>query len=234
MQCSEFREIVGANPYITDPVVVAHRESCADCSKYASDMELIDTKLRHALNVRSPAAAPLIATLPQRNTATRWLALAASVLLVVCIGTFFWWRAVPEGLIVEVVKHADNERDVMVATDKRVKPERLLKTLAKAGAWMDPQSPVSIARTCKIRGVVAPHLIMQTSAGPVAVLVMPQQKLRATRSFEELGYRGAIMPTGHGSIAFVAANRDAVKEATAITRSSFEWRGAIEATAPVM
>jgi hypothetical protein len=47
-----------------------------------------------------------------------------------------------------------------------------------------------------------PHLVVQTDAGPVTVMVLTHELPRAPMRFDEHGYRGMIVPVvGHGSIA---------------------------------
>jgi hypothetical protein len=66
-----------------------------------------------------------------------------------------------------------------------------------AGAGM-----VSYANSCLFRGHRVPHLVMQTEAGPVTVMVLVHERASKTVRFDEQGYRGVIVPVaGHGSIA---------------------------------
>src|SRR5262245_28026183 len=186
MDCAEFRRIIGSDPKRTSPEIEAHRSSCAACAQYAADMQRIDALVGRAQfgAVMKPQDAPWA---PRRQP-VRWYAIAASVLVAVGIGLLLWVNAGRDALIAEVVKHADNERNVMVASEKRVSEDKLKQALAKAGAQLAAAMPVSVARVCKIRGVVAPHLIMQTRDGAVAVLVLPRERTWLPHSFESQGY----------------------------------------------
>ncbi len=221
MECAEFRRIIGADPKRTSPEIEAHRSGCAACAKYAADMQRIDALVGRAQFTAVPerAAAPLA---PRRQP-VRWYAIAASVLVVVGLGLTFWVNAGRNALLTEVVKHADGERNVMVVSDKRVPEDKLQHALAKAGAQLAAALPVSVARVCKIRGVVTPHLILQTPDGPVAVLVLSREKPWLPHSFETLGYKARLIPKDGHSIAVVGTSESAVKEGAELAGSAIDW-----------
>ena len=129
------------------------------------------------------------------------------MLVVIAASATLWVGQRRDALIVEVVTHADRERDVLIVSDKRVKEEKVQITMAKAGARMASSLPFSIARTCKIRGIVAPHFVMQTSEGAVAILLLSKERMLTAHSFEELGYQGQIVPMGSHSIAVIGTSR---------------------------
>jgi hypothetical protein len=159
----------------------------------------------------------------RRRSATRWLAFAAGLVLLSAVGIGAWLQVKRDALFAEVIQHADKERDVMVVSDKRVSLEKLHKTLAKAGARLNGELPVSVARTCKIRGAVAPHLIMQTPDGVVAVLLLTHEKLYLPHSSEKEGYRAELVPVGDHSIAVVGTTESAVEQGAKMASAAIEW-----------
>ncbi len=221
MECAEFRRIIGADPKRTSPEIEAHRAGCAACAKYAADMLRIDELVGRA----QFAAAPKRADAPwaPRRQPVRWYAIAASMLVAVGLGLILWTNAGRDALIADVVKHADGERNVMVASDKRVSEEKLQQALAKAGAQLAAAMPVSVARVCKIRGVVTPHLIMQTRDGAVAVLLLSREHTWLPHSFETQGYQGRLIPKDGHAIAIVGTSESAVKEGAELAGSAIDW-----------
>jgi hypothetical protein len=222
MHHSEFRRLFGADPRRTEPGILEHRASCAECAQYAADLERVDSLVKGALEVRGPAtAAP-----PWENDSARplrWYALAASLLLAVALGAYAWNYVQRDALVVEVVKHADHERNVLVVSEERVNRENVESALAKAGARLLAEIPVSIARVCKIRGDVAPHLVLQTKSGPVAVLLLEKERVLLPHSFEKLGYEVKLIPKGAHSIAIVGSSKAAVEEGAATAAKSIDW-----------
>ena len=221
MECAEFRRIIGADPKRTSPEIEAHRSSCAACARYAADMQRIDALVGRA----QFGAAPKSAEVPwaPRRQPVRWYAVAASLLVAVGLGLFLWVDAGRDALIAEVVKHADGERNVMVVSDKRVPEDKLQHALAKAGAQLAAAMPVSVARVCKIRGVVTPHLIMQTPDGAVAVLVLPRERTWLPHSFATQGYQGRLIPKDGHAIAIVGTSESAVKEGAELAGNAIDW-----------
>ena len=221
MECAEFRRIIGADPKRTSPEIEAHRSSCAACAKYAADMQRIDALVARAQFAAVPQRAD--AAWAPRRQPVRWYAIAASLLVVLGIGFTLWVNAGRNALIAEVVKHADGDRNVMVVSDKRVPEEKLQHALAKAGAQLAAAMPVSVARVCKIRGIVTPHLIMQTRDGAVAVLVLSREHTWLPHSFETQGYQGRLIPKDGHAIAIVGTSESAVKEGAELAGSAIDW-----------
>jgi hypothetical protein len=221
MDHAEFRRLLGADPARTSAEIEAHRASCPECAKYADDMRTLDRLLAGALAVPGPKAMP--PPWAQRRSPVRWYALAASLFIAAVLGLTIWTGARRDALIVEVITHADRERNVLVESPKRVSDDKVKDALAKAGARLAADMAISVARVCKIRGNVAPHLILQTRSGAVAVLLLSHERVWLPHSFEKLGYKGRIVPIGKHSIAIVGTSEAAVEEGAELAGSSIVW-----------
>ena len=221
MEHAEFRRLLGADPKRTSPEIEAHRASCGDCARYANDMTRLDHMLAGALEVPGPRSRA--ATPPVARSALRWYALAASLLLVlVSAGAGIWFARQRDALYADFVQHADGERKVMVVTDKRVAPDKILSKMANTHARLVRDLPLSTVRVCKIRGVTIPHLILQTPSGAVHVMVLPDSHVLTSHTFEKAGYQGVIVPDKDQLIAVVGESRDAVREGAALSVGAFE------------
>lgn len=224
MEHAEFRRLFGANPKRTEPDVLAHRSACAECARYAADLERVDRLVAGALEVPAPAnyRKPWEVE-AERRSPVRWYALAASVLLALTLAGGAWLHLRRDTLFAELVKHAHGERDVMVATDKRTSEDKVRTTLAKAGARLNRMLPVSTARTCKVRGVVAPHLFVQTPDGPVQLLLLTEHRFLIPHSAEKMGYRAELVPVGNHSVAVIGASDAAVEQGIRMVNQAFDW-----------
>jgi len=224
MEHAEFRRLVGADPKRSSPAIEAHRADCLECAKYAADMARLDRMVSNALEVPGPATS----TPPwehERRHPARWWAVAASLLVLIGAGATWWTGERREALIVEVVKHADRERNVLVVSDKRVDARKVGFALEKAGATFAGELPVSIARVCKIRGVVAPHLVVQTRSGAVAVLLLSKERTWLPHSFVSQGYQGTLVPMGSGhSLAVIGTDAAAVEEGVKLASDAISWQ----------
>jgi hypothetical protein len=94
-----------------------------------------------------------------------------------------------------------------------------------AGAGM-----VSYANSCEFRGHQVPHLVIQTEAGPVTVMVLVHEPVSKPVQFDEQGYRGVIVPVaGHGSLAVLtrgpATDIKTVEEIAHRVLDSIVWTG---------
>jgi len=225
MEHAEFRRLLGTDPKLSSPEIDAHRAACPDCARYAADMARLDRMVSNALEVPAPAAGAPPWEQDRRSNRGRWYAIAASVLVVVALGANYWAGQRRAELIVEVVKHTDREHDVLVISDKRVDLDKLRKALAKGGVELDRDLPVSIARVCKIRGIIAPHFVLQTRAGAVAILLLSKERLWLPHSFDSQGYHGTLVPMGGGhSMAVVGTDPAAVKEGAQLASGALHWQ----------
>jgi hypothetical protein len=224
MEHAEFRRLFGANPKRTEPGLVAHRAACAVCARYAADLERVDQMIAGALDVPAPAnyRKPWEVAAERRSPA-RWYALAASVAVALTIAAGAWLHMRRDALFVELVNHANGEIDRMVTTDKRTSEDKVRATLAKAGARLNRMLPVSTARTCKVRGVVAPHLFVQTPDGPVQLLLLTEHHFYATHSTEKRGLHAELVPVGRHSVAVIGASDAAVEQGVRMVNQSFDW-----------
>jgi len=224
MEHAEFRRLFGANPKRVEPEVLAHRAACAECARYAADLERVDLMVAGALDLPAPANYRKPWELEQeRRSPARWYALAASVLVALTLAGGTWLHLRRDALFTELVKHAHGERSVMVVSDKRTSEEKVRTTVAKAGARLTRLPAVSTARTCKVRGVVAPHLFVQTPDGPVQLLLLTEHRFYLEHSAVKMGYHAELVPVGAHSVAVIGASEAAVEQGIRIARSSIEW-----------
>jgi len=224
MEHAEFRRLFGANPKRNEPDVLAHRSGCAECARYAADLERVDQMVSGALEVPAPSNYRKPWEIEQeRRSPLRWYAIAASVVLLLTIGGGTWLHVQRDALFAELTKHANGEIDRMVTTDKRTPEDKVRATVAKAGARLTHMLPVSTARTCKVRGVTAPHLFVQTPDGPVQLLLLTEHRFLHAHSAEKLGLHAELVPVGNHSVAVIAASDAAVEQGVRMVNQSFDW-----------
>jgi hypothetical protein len=205
-----------ADPHDPDPELREHRASCHDCTLYGERLLRFESRLERALRVGLPSevALPLGKVVPLRARSSRtrllspgdrkgWLAMAASVLLAVVVAGGLWLSSPGPSLAADVVAHMADEPQAWRRTDVPVQSSKLEDVLRDthlrlaAGAGM-----VSYANSCEFRGHRVPHLVIQTEAGPVTVMVLVHERTPKPMQFDEQGYRGVIVPVaGHGSLA---------------------------------
>lgn len=247
MDCLEFRREAGADPRHLGPAAEAHRDGCAACADSLRRTLALDDRILAALRIPVPDEAPggRVGALTEQRAGRRpagasqgrvlrfpvieprrWVAMAASIVGGVLIGTLLWVGGPRASLARDLVKHVDHEASAMVATSQEADPAEVEAVLERAGVRLQPGvGTVSYASTCPFRGEKVPHLVVQTAVGPMTVMVLRHEKLAAPVDFDEGGYAGTIVPAGPGSIAILGhapeADLDRIAEQV---RNAIQWK----------
>jgi hypothetical protein len=236
IDCSQYRQAMLANPHDTDAQLAAHRAGCGECAAYTGRLMRFEGRLERALRVPPSDAAPrggvVTALRPRRGPVARnRLALAASVLIGAAIAGALWLAAPHASLAADVVAHMAGEPQAWRRTDVPVPAPELDFVLRDTHMRLLPDAGlVSYAQSCLFRGQRVPHLVVQTDAGPVTVMVLVHEAVSKPVPFNEDGYRGELLPVaGHGGIAVLAkdqsGNSAAIEGIAARVRAAIEWTG---------
>jgi len=207
MECLEFRRAAGADPGHLSAEAAAHRDACPKCAEYLRQTLTLDERILAALRVPMPergaaaVAPPNVVAFP-RIERRRWMALAASIAGGVMIGSLLWVSGPRTSLAEDLVRHMAHEPGVMVMSSAPEDASRVEQVMESGGIRLRSDAGmVSYAQTCPFRGENVPHLVVQTDAGPVTVMVLRNEKVTAPVKFAEQGYVGTILPAGPGSVA---------------------------------
>lgn len=229
MECLEFRRAAGSDPQHLTAEAAAHRDACPGCAEFLRHTLQLDEKIAAALRVPVPdrgsvVATPNIVAFP-RIERRRWIALAASIVAGVLVGSLLWVAEPRTSLAEDVVKHMAHEPGAMVATSVPADQARVAAVLAADGIRLRPDAGmVSYAQTCLFRGEKVPHLVVQTDTGPVTVMVLRHEKVRAPMNFSDGSYSGTIVPAGPGSIAVIGhESRDVLDQVASRVIAAVEW-----------
>lgn len=195
------------------PEVREHLGQCEGCRNCQSSLTLLDSDLRRALELGPPfprkkpqrpqlKRAFVLPTGRRRPfIAPRTWAMSASLVLAVLGGVLLWTARANDSLAQTLTNHVALEPLAWKGTET-VPPETIDRVMRDAGLKLAKgQDRVVFARTCLVHGHVVPHLVVRTSQGPVAVVVMPDEPARASSSFHAGNVTGLVMPAPRGSIA---------------------------------
>jgi hypothetical protein len=207
MDHAQYEMRVSADPHSDDSELREHRETCAECSLYTERLLRFESRLERAVKVDIAPRAEILPFTPRavRQSARSWrsMAIAASVLLGVLIAAGIWIALPGASLAAAVVAHMAGEPEAWRRTQVAVPDAALNEVLRESNLRLSAQAGiVSYAASCAFRGHRVPHLVVQTSSGPVTVMVLVHEAASRPSQFDEQGYRGTIVPMpGHGSIA---------------------------------
>jgi hypothetical protein len=238
MNCAQYRRAILADPRDANPELRLHRDGCRECLEYTERLLRFEGRLERALRVSIPAAAAA-SVVSLRTPALRgaspsrrgWLAMAASVLILVAVAGSLWLAEAHSSLAADVVAHMAGEPQAWARTDIPVPTPELAQALADARVQLDPKvGTVSYARSCLFRAHHVPHLVVQTEMGPVTVMVLAHESVSKSERFDEQGYHGVILPVaGHGSLAVLARGQspdpDMLKQIAARVQDALVWTG---------
>ena len=227
MDCLQFRRAAGADPQHLDDAARDHAEACPACAQQLRQLRLLDARILAALEVPVPRAAAAaggtsiaVVGLDRR----RWLALAASIVAGVLVGTLLWVGGPQDSLARGLVEHLGHEPEALVVTDRPMDAARLDEVLERGGIRLRPEiGTVSYANTCLFRGRRVPHLVVQTDDGPVTVMVLRHERPARPVAFDEQGQSGRIVPVGPGSIAVIGEAGVDLEQVTSAVTGAVEW-----------
>ncbi|HTB90649.1 MAG TPA: DUF3379 family protein [Steroidobacteraceae bacterium] len=234
MEHAQYRSAIMADPHNSDAELRAHREACAECRAFTEQLLKFESRLERAMRVAIPSKADVLPFARERGNAPsvvrRWMAIAASVLLGAAIVGGVWLVVPQSSLAAAVVAHMAGEPEAWQHTEAVPQPE-LADVLKDSKLRLKTDAGiVSYAASCAFRGHHVPHLVVQTSSGPVTVMVLVHESVRRVTPFDEQGYRGTIVPVpGHGSIAVLmrdsGVGADEIKRVAAQVDASIVWTG---------
>ncbi len=205
MNHEEFQLTVGADPTHLNDEQRAHLAQCADCAAYHADLLELEDRLRGALAIPVP---PRAAPRPAARAPIWPYGLAAAVALVSVLVTALLVSAPQDALARSVAVHMNNEQAAFTLTQP-VDAAKLAQVLTAAHIEILPGGPVvTYANTCDLRGHKVPHLAVMTDHGPVVVMVLPYDSVKARQEFSENGYHGVLVPAARGSLAIVSTHAE--------------------------
>jgi len=201
MNCLEFRRAAGADPQHLADDALAHARGCPACARYIAEVLDLDARIARALAVPVPDAKAAGNLTPVDRTRRRVLALAASVVFAVGLGAVGWLVLAPKSLAADVVEHVRHEEPSWSSNTPAA--DAKLGTAMKRGGAQFTTMPgrIMYVQSCWFRGHYVPHLVLETGGGPVTLLLLRHESVKARTDFDENGYQGALLPVGKGSIA---------------------------------
>jgi hypothetical protein len=238
MDCLEFRRRLGADPRRDDADMRAHRAQCPACAGAWERAQQFERELDAALKVPVPEGLTERILLAQatgerrqrRRRRSRWLALAATVVLGVAGGGLVWRQLQARSLPVAAVAHvqAPEERFSLDLT-RPISRQAVDKGFAGRGVALRGPMPAdtTYVHDCQVGPYRAVHLVTRADGAPVVVLYVPGHHVHGERDFRRDGWQGREIATRDGTLVLLSnqPNTDT------FTRLGVAWRDAIDGAA---
>lgn len=240
MNCEEFRQRFDAAPTEEFDGREEHLADCDDCSGAVARAQAFESVLSAAMAVpvpdmpmpivgedqesANPSNVVSIERARPRRLAARsglWLAAAASITLAIGVGTKVLGPATSGtnennglALAAEVLEHMQHEPYALVVSQQAVAEDRLANVTHAANTDVDDQlGLVSYVSSCEINGQSIPHLVVQGKAGPVTILILPNETINAPVALDNDTFHGTIIPVGRkGSVAIIGRKGESIDD----------------------
>lgn len=236
MNCLEFRRNLVIEPGKLDEAMLRHRQRCSRCTAYAERQLAFEQSLRRAAELPVPTGLAARIRLVQGHEAgriharqrLRWLALAASLLLVVgAVGGHWSWRQW-HSLEHAVFVHIDDEFFALHRSET-VSAAQVNEALQPVGtAFPATLGTVHFASVCPVGSSQGAHLVLRGQSGPVTVMVLPREpvseRLVIGDKIRGRHYTGVIVPAPHGSIVVVGERGEDLDAIAGRVRASVQYQ----------
>ena len=226
MNCLEFRREKTRTPRQLSEAARRHAAECAACAAYNDSADRLEDQLEHHL--RAPANGGLAERilLQHRLRHVRRIGTAAAAVLVAVttLAIGFMVERAPPPLPQAAIDHVLAEPETLLS-QQRVEPEALRAALAAVGARIRDAAPgvPRYAGQCPIAGTEGRHLVLDTPAGKVSLLLMPERTVSGREVRSHNGLLAVVKPAGRGSYALVADLGSDFADIEALFERNIAW-----------
>ena len=230
MNFSEFKRLIGADPWNRDPETLRARNSAPEFEQAAADAEAFEDKLQSALNIKAPAdlLADIQAISQQPTQRRNWmpLALAASLLIAVGAVSMVWnqthqWESV-EAYLADHYSH-DGENLLGKGTEA-ISEQNINKIMASLNATAGQQLTgiVKFIKYCPTPEGRGAHMVVSTEQGPMTIIFMPNTDVIDGEMVEFNQMQAYMVNLEHGSAAVIGRSTQPVQSLGTMVRNSIQ------------
>jgi hypothetical protein len=228
MNFSEFKKRLWADPSNQDPEFLRARHSAPEFERAAEEADIFERKLRAALNVPVDDALPenllqRVTSAPTRRRPPRWMALAASVVLVAGAASVIWLQSrPPKDVHAYVAQHLSHDgANLMEKATSNPGTGDLRDILARFDMGATPQlaDRVRLVKFCPTPDGRGAHMILATPTGLVHLIYLPKTSVIDGEEFQSNGLLTHLVLLEKGSAAIVGANPKSINGLDRLVRN---------------
>jgi len=230
MDFSEFKRLIGADPWNRDPETLRARNSEPEFEQAAIEVEAFEQKLQSALHIQPPA--DLLADIqkisqqPQRSRNWMPMALAASLLITAGAVGLVWkqshqWESV-EAYLADHYSHDGNS--VLEQATGTVSQQDINRIMASLNATAGQQlsGMVKLIKHCPTPNGRGAHMVVSTEQGLMTIIFMPDNQVVDGEILEFDQMRAYMVNLEHGSAAIIGRSSQPVEILEAMVRNSIK------------
>jgi len=230
MNFSEFKKLIGADPWSRDPETLRTRNSKPEFEAAAIEAEAFEKKLQSALHVSPPAdLIDNIKRISQQPVQQRnWmpLALAASLLIAIgAIGLVWNQSRQPETVEAYLADHYSHDGSSLVAKATGHAAEQdIIRIMASLNASADQQlaERIKLIKFCPTPEGRGAHMVVSTDQGPMTIIFMPKTQVEDRKMVEFDQMHAFLVDLEHGSAAIIGAQSQAVEILETVIRGALK------------
>lgn len=230
MNFSEFKKLIGADPWNRDPETLRARNSSPEFEAAAEAAEAFDRKLQSALHIQPPSDLlgdiKAIGQQPERKRNWIPLALAASLVIAVGAAGLAWkqsnqWDNVEDYL----ADHYSHDGPGLVAKATGLVAEQEINRImadldAEAGQQLT--GSIRLIKFCPTPDGRGAHMVVSTEQGPMTVIFMPKTQVTDGEivTFDQM--QALLVSLEHGSAAIIGGQSQSVEKLEDIIKNSLK------------
>ena len=230
MNFSEFKRLMGADPWNRDSETLRARNSAPEFETAAAEAEAFEKKLHSALHIQPPVdlldTIKSISREPVKQRSWMPLALAASLLIAVGAVGMVWkqsrqWDSV-EAYLADHYSH-DGTALLAQATGTAAEQE-IIRVLATFNATADQQLSrrIKFIKFCPTPGGRGAHMVVSTDQGPVTIIFMPDMQVNDGELIEFDQMHAFLINLEHGSAAIIGQQSQTLESLEAVLKESLK------------
>ena len=229
MNFSDFKRLLGADPYSQDPEFLRARNSSdAEFAESVEAADKFEQKLQRVLTVTVPYSLQAdilqhVQTIPQRRISGWPMALAASIFMMIgAAAVFVWHQDQLADLESYVLNHWQMDGTNLVAQARGpASVEQIQAIMASVNASADQKLArrVYFIKNCPTPDGKGAHMVLMTEQGPVTVFYLPKTRVQDTTSFEMPGMHAFLLDLQQGSAAIIGPSMDSVQSVARLLSS---------------
>ena len=228
MNFSEFKRLIGADPWNRESETLRARNSSAEFEQAAMDAESFERKLQGAVNIAPPAdlLENIKAIGQQRPRKRQWMPMALAASLIIAVGAvgIVWkqanrWDSV-ESYLADHYAH-DGATFISNATDTVPEPEinRIMANL-NASADRSLSERVRFIKFCPTPDGKGAHMVVSSPQGPLTIIFMPETDVRDGEMVEFDQMHAFLVDLDRGSAAIIGERSQAVESLETVVRTA--------------
>jgi hypothetical protein len=212
MNFSEFKKLLGADPWNREPETLRARHSGPEFERAAREAEAFERKLQKAMEVAADEVfleqLLEISGRPADRRLPAWIAMAASVILVAGVAGVVWLRSPVQWKNVEdyVASHYAHDSALMFElAEGEFDRARIAEVLASfdMAAGDDLAERVLFIKYCPTMDGRGAHMVVRTDRGPVQLIYMPNTRVTDREEFRFGQMQAHLVGLERGSVAIV-------------------------------